>query len=381
MTINLNFNGLNLVNLATIKADPQKANSLIKSTSDSSSLKDLAPRFLKPQLAYDPKIGTDYKLFYSYAATQFDLACYQFHCPKGSLYAEEKIDGVRCQFLVSLVNDKLEAYAISRANKLIYSVGHLVKQLLNDKVFNYLASLHSEYPTAVPSLIIDTELFVKDSSYPSGYLPFRIVNGLANRRQPDAETSRLSAYIFQIYLIDYQGLTAETVEPKNLEHFVWDRLGLQPESNWAIANHWLIGSADQLASLAESMRQRHAEGLVIKSPDYRHINGRTKNWLKLKFRKTGTYRLVDVIAGEGKCLGYAGAILIQDRNGLTSLVGTGFTDEDRRELSSLDLSKPTFVDIEYMTKTGTSLREASFLGIRYDLIGLTGYQPDEFSTR
>lgn len=332
---------------------------------------------LKPQLAFDPKLGNAEEL-YSYAKEQW-----RFYDSEKPYWAEEKVDGVRCQFVLGLANDKPFAKAYSRANRELASVGHLTEDLLTSRD-SFIESNKDEADELMLAkwladrkrqgydlLVINCELFAlettSEGSETSTYVPFRLVNGFANRQQADDDTRRLRAYVFQCYWANSRGSCICTVEPSYWQLLLYSQLRLQ-KTRWVAANRYQIESANDLVSIANYLASQHCEGLVLKSPDFRHFDGRTKNWLKLKFRRSGTFRLVEVIAGEGKCLGNAGAIRICDASGAATLVGTGFSDEDRAELSSLDLdAEPIFVEVSYMTTTGNSLREASFEGIRRDL--------------
>jgi len=322
---------------------------------------------LRPQLAYDPKIGTsDLSLVYDYAKTAMSSDWF---------YAEPKLDGVRGQFVITYdkVSNSIAACCISRAGRVIDSVPHLLAQLINDKALAFMQKHCAD--GAGTRLVIDSELLCRprgwdyDRDYaknPWATAEFRYINGLTNRRTPDSETARLFAYCFQYYLADLNGDDVYTFSHLECSHIV-QQLGLEPEWWWD-APSLTIKSTSDLKEQVDYFASRHVEGLVLKSPDYRHHPCRTKHWLKLKFRKRGTYRLVDVIYGEGKCLGTCGAIQVKDALGQTTLVGTGMTDAERDELAQLDLSNNRYyVDISYMTKTGTSLREPVYEGLRYDL--------------
>ena len=326
---------------------------------------------LRPQLAFDPKVY-DLKSFYEYAlATAWRYDVWSSKPP----VIEEKIDGVRCQFVLTLANGKPTAYALARSGRRLASVGHLINDLVTSRDSASLGDtplsdwLVNKDSRGYSCLIIDCELFAFDdiASDDHVYLPFRLINGFANRQQADSDTRRLKAYVFQVYWTNRVGHVMETVDPELWELLIFSQLQL-PKTNWLLAKRYPINRLEDLVSLVEHFTAKHSEGIIFKSSDFRHFDGRTNLWLKLKFRRTGTFELIDVIAGEGKCLGNAGAIKVKDALGNTSLVGTGFTDSDRAELSSLDLSsRRYFVEVSYMTKTGDSLREASFESIRYDL--------------
>lgn len=327
---------------------------------------------LRPQLAFDPKIY-DLKSFYDYAlATAWRYDVWSSKPP----VVEEKIDGVRCQFVLTLANSKPTAYALARSGRRLASVVHLIEDLITSRDSANLGDtplsdwLVNRDSRGYSCLVIDCELFAYSeeiTSDSSPYMPFRIINGFANRQQPDDDTRKLRAYVFQCYWTNRVGRVMETVDPALWELLLFSQLRL-PKTKWLLAQRYPINRFEDLEPLVNHFTAKHSEGIIFKSSDFRHFDGRTKLWLKLKFRRSGTFELVDVIAGEGKCLGNAGAIKVKDALGNTSLVGTGFTDSDRAELSSLDLSsRRYFVEVSYMTKTGDSLREASFESIRYDL--------------
>ncbi|MBP5593473.1 MAG: hypothetical protein J6X75_04845, partial [Clostridia bacterium] len=148
---------------------------------------------LKPQLAFDPKLGNAKEL-YSYAKEQW-----RFHDSTKPYWAEEKVDGVRCQFVLGLANGKPFAKAYSRANRELASVGHLIEDLLTSRD-SFIESNKDEANELVLSkwlsdrkrqgydlLVIDCELFALETTSEGvetgDYVPFRLVNGFANRQQ------------------------------------------------------------------------------------------------------------------------------------------------------------------------------------------------------
>lgn len=340
---------------------------------------------LRPQLAYDPHLDPkDAQLVYDYAKTKFG-----FPLPEAKVfYAEPKLDGVRGQLVITYdkVSNSLAACCISRAGRVIDAVPHLLAQLINDKA---LAFMQKHCANSVATrLVIDSELLCRpvgwqhDRDYvnnPWATAEFRYINGLVNRKTPDSETARLFPYCFQFYLADLNGNDVWTFDRLECSHILY-QLGLDPTIWWQ-APSTKIASPEDLQKEIDFFASRHVEGLVLKSPDHRHQPCRTKHWLKLKFRKRGTYRLIAVELGEGKCFGIAGAIQVADRLSQTTWVGTGMTDAERSELAQLDLTHNRYyVDISYMTKTGTSLREPVYEGLRYDLTN-TDTEVDLFEQR
>ena len=315
---------------------------------------------LKPQLAYDPKVSNLkelYDLAYSLWVCRANNSYSDFIYPVKSSYtkvaqpwaiAEEKIDGVRCQFLITpdLNNsNKFTISAISRAGKPITSVNHLINELANLAINQPELITYQNY-----SLVIDCELCISGK-------PFPYINGLVNRNLSSKETEELSAVIIQAYYIDNLGNVVLTKLHGNLINLA---LVLQ---NFYIPKHSMITDYVSLEKFYDSLPPTF-EGLILKSLDYHHYNGRTKLWLKYKRRITGVFKLIDYSLGEGKYTNNLGAITVMDADGLTSLVGTGFTDQERSNLiAKFAESKELFVQISYMTKVGDSLREASYQGI------------------
>lgn len=313
---------------------------------------------LKPQLAYDPKVTNLkelYDLAYGLWSARANNSYSDFIYPAKHFYpndstpwaiAEEKYDGVRCQFLITYDKSKgINISAISRAGKPITSVNHLINNLINLSYDNLDLITFEPY-----SLVIDCELIAHSK-------PFPYTNGLVNRNLSSHDTEELSAIVIQAYYINNLGQTVLTKTHNELVRLT------QSLSRFSMPKYSLINSYDSLEKFYNSLLPT-SEGLILKSLDYHHYNGRTKLWLKFKRRITGVFKVIDYSLGEGKYTNNLGAITVMDADGLTSLVGTGFTDQERSSLiAKFAESKELFVQISYMTKVGDSLREASYQGI------------------
>lgn len=324
-----------------------------------------------PQLAYNPKCP-DLPSLWQYAQKYW--LGYQQGSPFSAL-AEQKYDGVRC-LIVCQLNDKgsVIARAFSRVGNELKSVGHITSALAtSDTVRDYLAS-----PNGGPRLVLDCELIAEGRE-------FAVISGLAHRQSSDEETISLEAKCFAIFTASKACspiFTLRLDERLALVNRLNEELGEGLISN---PNYRVVNSLAELNSFGEELRASRFEGLILKSiRDQRYLpskgSSRSRKWLKFKFKRSGTFRLVDVIEGEGKCEGMAGAIRIRDWDGNETLVGTGFTQAERLDLFLIDYKyKPVFVEIEYMTRVGDSLREASYKGLRLDL----GTSPviDRFETR
>lgn len=326
-----------------------------------------------PQLAYNPKCP-DLTSLWQYAQDYW--LGYQGGSPFSAL-AEQKYDGVRC-LIVCQLNDQgsVIARAFSRVGNELKSVTHITNALQNagaEVIREYLSK-----PNSGPKLVFDCELIAEGKE-------FRTIGGLANRKASDKETISLEAKCFAVFTASKSCAPIYTLRLEERLALVnrlndWLCEGLISNPSYRVVN-----SLAELNSFGEELRTSRCEGLILKSlSDQRYMptkgSSRSRHWLKFKFKRSGTFRLVDIFAGEGKCEGMAGAILIRDCDGNETLVGTGFTQAEREELFLIDYkSKPVYVEVEYMTRVGNSLREASYKGIRFDL----GTSPDidRFETR
>lgn len=119
-----------------------------------------------------------------------------------------------------------------------------------------------------------------------------------------------------------------------------------------------------------SLRQRLAavvaaggEGLMLHRADAVYETGRSDTLLKLKPWLDADAEVIGHRPGKGRHKGSLGALLVRTSEGKTFLLGTGFTDEMRRNPPPIG----TWVTYRYRELTNTGLpRFASFLRIRED---------------
>lgn len=119
-----------------------------------------------------------------------------------------------------------------------------------------------------------------------------------------------------------------------------------------------------------SLRQRFAavvaaggEGLMLHRADAVYETGRSDTLLKLKPWLDADAEVVGHRAGKGRHAGSLGALLVRTPEGKTFLLGTGFSDELRRNPPPIG----AWVSYRYRELTSTGLpRFASFLRTRED---------------
>lgn len=109
------------------------------------------------------------------------------------------------------------------------------------------------------------------------------------------------------------------------------------------------------------------DGAILRRADAPWATGASKNGeaIKVKPVQSLDLRAVDWFVGKGKYQGLAGGIVVEYR-GVTTQVGTGFSDAERVTIASQGTSNQ-IAEVEFMELTADGkLREPRFKGWRYD---------------
>lgn len=102
-----------------------------------------------------------------------------------------------------------------------------------------------------------------------------------------------------------------------------------------LAPSHIAHSSEELLSLYQAYIDDGFEGVIIKTLDGGYTFKRNKTWMKLKPMDTVDLEIVDVLEGEGKYAGMMGVLICRgehDGKTISTGVGTGFTDDMRRDL-------------------------------------------------
>ena len=106
------------------------------------------------------------------------------------------------------------------------------------------------------------------------------------------------------------------------------------------------------------------EGLMLHLADAAYGTGRSDVLLKLKPLQDTEAVVIEHVAGKGKYQGMMGALRVQAPDGKKFLIGTGFTDQTRKNPPPLR----TTITYTYRGLTDTGLpRFPSYLRVREDL--------------
>ena len=129
----------------------------------------------------------------------------------------------------------------------------------------------------------------------------------------------------------------------------------------ALVEQRRVASHDALMALLDEVVEGGGEGLMLRRAGSFHRAGRSADLLKLKRFDDAEAIVVAHLPGKGKYTGMLGALLLEMPNGRRFRVGTGFTDEQRRNPPPLGAT----VTYKHYGHTNTGLpRFASFLRVR-----------------
>ena len=144
-----------------------------------------------------------------------------------------------------------------------------------------------------------------------------------------------------------------------------------PDTAIKIAPRYLAHDEAGVRDIYGTMRDLGLEGVIVKSLDGLYVCKRSVDWQKIKDEVTDEYRVTGYYEGKGKYVGMLGGLAV-DVDGVTTKVGDGFTDAQRKEIWDMIQSDPALVvgrliEVEYHEKTPAgSLRHPRFLGWRDD---------------
>ncbi len=118
---------------------------------------------------------------------------------------------------------------------------------------------------------------------------------------------------------------------------------------------------EALKSQLDSIVKAGAEGLMLHQADAAYVTGRSDALIKLKPMDDTEAKVVAYLPGKGKYLGMIGAIRVEMPNGKRFNIGTGFSDELRKNPPPLGAE----VTYTYRGMTNSGLpRFPSFLRVR-----------------
>ncbi|GGY32675.1 ATP-dependent DNA ligase [Bacterioplanes sanyensis] len=183
---------------------------------------------------------------------------------------------------------------------------------------------------------------------------FAEVSGLVRRHHPDDEAWQEVRFM----LFDMPDVDA------GFEQRLWvlKTWVAQARSSWLqVVSHRRVNSDAELQQWLKQVVAEGGEGLMLRRADARYEASRSDAMLKLKIDQDDEARVVGHLPGNGKFSGMLGALLVETDDGRRFRIGTGFSEDERRDPPPLG-SRITF---EYNGETANGLpRFARFLRVR-----------------
>ncbi len=134
-----------------------------------------------------------------------------------------------------------------------------------------------------------------------------------------------------------------------------------------------VGSdTSKITEILEEEVAKGEEGIMINIMDAPYEFKRTNNLLKCKKMQTMDLEIIDFEEGEGRLAGTLGAILVRYKNGNVVKVGSGFSDQLRKEIwQNRNSYLGVISEIQFFEETtnadgGESLRFPIFKDFRHD---------------
>jgi len=135
-----------------------------------------------------------------------------------------------------------------------------------------------------------------------------------------------------------------------------------PYANWH--EHVLCDGITHLKSELARIEELGGEGLMLRQPGSKYVEGRSSTLLKVKTFFDAEARVMGYVPGAGKYKGKTGGLLVELPNGTSFSVGTGLSDAER------DAPPPigSIITFRYQELTdGGVPRFPSYVGLRDDV--------------
>lgn len=254
----------------------------------------------------------------------------------GAYHVEPKLDGLR----MVIIGNK----AFTRNGRSIETVQHIVDELKSQ--FN-----------PMDEWVIDGEIMgAGDFDEASGDI----------RRKSTGANEELYYNIFDMMTLTEwnERKTPPLVDRRfRLEHMI------KPSKNIKIVRSQVVhfntpATAIVLSALCDGMIAEGYEGAMVKDATAEYVWDRSKAMLKVKKFETEDMEIVGTYDGRGKYKGKLGGVIVT-RNGVTTKVGSGFSDEQREMIPEALIGRIAEVQYQNLTPDG-KLRFPSFIRFRGD---------------
>lgn len=240
-------------------------------------------------------------------------------------YLSEKLDGIRAFW--------------SSKNKKLYT--------RNGKIIHSPAWFIEKFPLDVD---MDGELWI-------GRGHFNKVSGIARKHVPiDEEWRHVKYLVFDIpdSTIKYEERITKYTDMIKLISVDW----LQPVQVYRALNN------DHVFSELLKIEKLGGEGLMLRKPESFYEHKRSNTLLKVKSFQDEEGTLTGFIEGDGKYKGMVGAFILQLKNGVHIHVGTGLSDDLRKNPPKIG----SLIKYKFFEKSSAGIpRFPVFIEVRTDI--------------
>jgi DNA ligase 1 len=248
------------------------------------------------------------------------------HKLKFPLYVEPKLDGVRVLTFVTALGSEVKFY--SRSGKEFSTFEHLkapIREMVKQWITTNATDMQWLMNTAGGGLVIEAE----------------VVSGSFNKTVSEVRKKDEQATDAKLYMFDLLPLATFLKQ---------DKKGCEVAGKWVDRHARLVrlarranpfgplvmldprevNSEEEIHALYEQFRAEGLEGVIVKDPLSLYHRRRNHAWTKMKAEESEDVYIYTAIEGTGKYEGMLGAIVV-DYKGVRVNVGSGFSDEQRKE--------------------------------------------------
>jgi hypothetical protein len=273
---------------------------------------------------------------------------------------QEKCDGMRFNAIVK--NGIVEFR--SRSGKEISLLGSL------DKDF-----AHMEYAYGEGAVVFDGELLVMDPDNYQ-YLDRQSGNGILNKAVKGTiskeEADRVVCVLWDcIPYEDFLNGSHKTTYINRYKRLLGYKRTIEfQHPRIKSVETFEVHSLEQTQEIFQNYLNDGKEGIILKDPNSLWENKRSKGQVKFKAELDCDLKVLSVISGTGKYAGMLGALVCESDDSIIKVnVGSGFTDEQRKTITSDVIGK--IVAVKYNARIKNTTGEESlflpvFLEVRED---------------
>lgn len=222
---------------------------------------------------------------------------------------------------------------------------------------------------SLPDNVYDGELLIANAD---DYKDREVLQETLKIARKDREKRGLVLHLFDMIPIEeFKAGESKATYRKRKEElsFIVEKLG-SPYIK-VVPNLYVGKDLDVIPKLLEEMNRKGKEGLMLNVSDGKYQCKRTDVLLKIKSMNTMDCKIIGFEEGTGKYEGMLGALLL-DYKGYELRCGSGFTDEDRKEIwNNKEKYLGKIAEIQYFRESrnqdgGLSVSFPVFICIRHD---------------